>query len=57
MNSLRTRIRTALTSAATRHLASVEFCDSCSQVCDTACRAHAQRNRLRESALTVGFRL
>ncbi|WP_202121398.1 hypothetical protein [Streptomyces sp. BA2] len=43
------RIRTLLsdTSAriAARHLARTSFCDSCSQVCDAACRSTAHRRR------------
>lgn len=32
-------------------LGRVEFCDSCGEVCTQACRADAQRERARETAL------
>lgn len=38
-------IRGVFTRSAARHLAGVRFCDSCAQVCDTACRAGVQRRR------------
>ncbi|MFE9445836.1 hypothetical protein ACFYO2_44575 [Streptomyces sp. NPDC006602] len=51
-----TRIRTAFTAARARraahHLAGVSFCDSCAQVCDSSCRATAQRRRT-QSALPI----
>ncbi len=51
-----TYIRAALTGAASRRPAEVEFCDSCSQVCDSACRAAAHRARIQQSVLAAGFR-
>jgi hypothetical protein len=40
-----------------RRPGTVTFCDSCSQVCDTRCRARAGRDRHRDRALyTVGMR-
>ncbi|MGV9640663.1 hypothetical protein ACWDVU_03090 [Streptomyces sp. NPDC003333] len=38
-------IQGALARSTARHLAGVRFCDSCAAVCDTACRADAQRRR------------
>jgi hypothetical protein len=32
--------------------ASADFCDSCGQVCTLACRAEAQRDRVRTAAFT-----
>lgn len=45
------RIRTALTSPG-----SVTFCESCSQVCDAACRRSAARDRALNTALLLGGR-
>ncbi|MFE1915191.1 hypothetical protein [Streptomyces anandii] len=36
-------IRGVLARSTARHLAGVRFCDSCTQVCDAACRADAER--------------
>ena len=51
-----TRIRTAFTTAlarrTARHLASVNFCDGCAQVCDASCRATAHQRRT-QSALSI----
>jgi hypothetical protein len=33
----------------------VGFCESCSEVCDNACRASAQRDRTRTQAITYGL--
>ncbi|WP_406485977.1 hypothetical protein [Streptomyces phaeochromogenes] len=50
-----TRIRTAFTAArarrTARHLASVSFCDGCTQLCDASCRATAHQRRT-QSALS-----
>lgn len=35
--------RSVFTRSAARRLAGVHFCDSCAQVCDSACRARARR--------------
>ncbi|MFD7687742.1 hypothetical protein [Streptomyces sp. NPDC059781] len=36
-------IRGVFTRSTARYLAGVHFCDSCAQVCDSACRARARR--------------
>ncbi|MEU0603220.1 hypothetical protein ABZ484_34100 [Streptomyces sp. NPDC006393] len=36
-------VRGFLARSTARHLAGVRFCDSCSEVCDAACRAGAER--------------
>ncbi len=36
-------IRGVFTRSAARRLVGVHFCDSCAQVCDSACRARARR--------------
>ncbi|MFE2993206.1 hypothetical protein [Streptomyces sp. NPDC059262] len=50
-------IRTVLTAArarrTARHLASVSFCDSRAQVCDSSCRATAHQRRNQMSALSL----
>lgn len=33
-------------------VASADFCDSCGQVCTSACRAEAQRDRVRTAAFS-----
>ncbi|MCF2537817.1 MULTISPECIES: hypothetical protein [Streptomyces] len=45
-------IRGALARSTARHLAGVQFCDSCAAVCDAACRADARR-RSTHLALTT----
>ncbi|MGH8961094.1 MAG: hypothetical protein ACRDWT_07780 [Jatrophihabitantaceae bacterium] len=49
--SLIHRIRTALHATGT-----ITFCESCSQVCDSACRANAVRDRAINTALLLGRR-
>lgn len=39
-----------------RPAAQVEFCDSCGQVCTSACRAEASRDRVAAAALQIPFR-
>ncbi|MFF8843436.1 hypothetical protein ACF08N_12000 [Streptomyces sp. NPDC015127] len=56
MASLLTQVRAALAGVASRRPSMAEFCDSCSQVCDQACRTAAHRSRLEQSMLTAGFR-
>ncbi|MGI5349772.1 hypothetical protein ACQEU8_16490 [Streptomyces sp. CA-250714] len=34
-----------------RHLAGVEFCDSCTQVCDAGCRARSRRRNTQAAVL------
>ena len=46
MPKLFTRTRNAVTS----------FCERCGQVCDTACRADAMRERARTQLLAYGWR-
>ncbi|MGW7469660.1 hypothetical protein ACWGJT_34595 [Streptomyces xantholiticus] len=53
-----TDLRTAVTAhrarRAARSLADVEFCDSCAQVCEAACRAQAHRQSAELLALFHG---
>ncbi|HEX8632350.1 MAG TPA: hypothetical protein VF755_29680 [Catenuloplanes sp.] len=39
----------------TATLQAVSFCDSCSQVCTSVCRASAHYDRARDRALMAGF--
>ncbi|MFD3658861.1 hypothetical protein [Streptomyces sp. NPDC058620] len=52
------RIRTALTAVGSRPTAhrspDTEFCESCSQVCDPACRSVAYRHRVELSVSLYG---
>ncbi|MHB9861875.1 hypothetical protein [Streptomyces sp. YIM S03343] len=45
-------IRKVRARSAAKHLAGVQFCDSCAQVCDAACRADAWHRSV-QLALTV----
>ncbi|MCF2531445.1 hypothetical protein [Yinghuangia soli] len=58
MNSIQ-RVRSTFAAAAARRsarrLASVSFSDCCSRVCDSACRADAQRTRNQLSAIHGAF--
>lgn len=54
MPALLNRFRSALSSSAARRAAGVSFCDDCSQVCDSACRAESHRDRIRSSVLPSG---
>jgi len=53
-----TRIRLLVTGAgarrAARHMAGTQFCDSCSQVCDAACRSTAHRRRMELAVAQYG---
>jgi hypothetical protein len=52
--ALRTVVTTYRARRAARSLAGVEFCDSCAQVCDAACRAQTHRRSAELLALSHG---
>ncbi|MDF4251227.1 hypothetical protein [Streptomyces sp. WMMB303] len=49
--ALRTVVTAYRARRCARHLAGVEFCDSCTQVCDAACRAEARRRSAQAAVL------
>ncbi|MEU0373540.1 hypothetical protein ABZ070_25375 [Streptomyces sp. NPDC006283] len=51
---LRTVVTAYRARRASRSLAGVEFCDSCTQVCDGACRARTRRRSAELLALSFG---